>query len=279
MTHLKINWQENEFSVNGNSFFYYRMHGKKEKPPVVFLHGFAEYGLDGERLCENLKGENELVMPDARAHGGTDGPPSEYSLLERIADAAACIKHLNLKNSFLIGHSMGANTAAGLAARYTDWFRGVVLIDPSFVLPVHLSYTESEGQEILAHWRRSYATWQDLSEEKLYRFCKARYPNWEEADYHHWVYGKKNLKENTLQGYIQPVPDWRGIMEKVNCPVLLVSGDSTGEAIVTEEVVQKCGELCPKFRHVNFPQSGHYIHHDACSRLQKEIHKFLAEVS
>ena len=204
-------------------------------------------------MCERFKGEYELVMPDARAHGGTEGPPSEYSLLERIADAAACIKHLGLQKAFLIGHSMGANTAAGLAARFADSFRAVVLIDPSFVLPVHIRYSDEEGQEILGHWRRSYFTWQNLSEEKLFRFCRTRYPSWDEADCRNWVFGKKHLKENTLQGYIQPVPDWREIIGSITCPVLLVSGNSAGEGIVTDEVAEKCRELCPTLCPCEFP--------------------------
>ncbi|MCD4671484.1 MAG: alpha/beta hydrolase, partial [Anaerolineaceae bacterium] len=113
---------------------YYRTGG--EKPPVVFIHGYTDNGLCWSRLPLALRHVYDVILLDARGHGISSRPEgSTYSLAERAEDSFAAIDGLGLKRLVLIGHSMGADTAARVAADHPELIRGLVLIDPPWYPP------------------------------------------------------------------------------------------------------------------------------------------------
>src|SRR6478672_9381213 len=121
-------WTEGDLTVDSENIHYYRM-GDATKPPVVLLHGFTDAGLCWMRLATDLAPDYSLVMIDAIGHGRSGGP--EHGFRERaVSDVIAVIDTLGLDRPALIGHSMGAATAAGVAAVASDRLRGVVLEDP-----------------------------------------------------------------------------------------------------------------------------------------------------
>ena len=63
-------------------------------------------------------------------HGLTGGPVNGFTIPLIAADAAGIIRAPGLGRAFVFGHSMGAITAAVLAADHPDCVRAVVLEDP-----------------------------------------------------------------------------------------------------------------------------------------------------
>src|SRR5438874_10777855 len=107
-------WSDGDLRVDGANIHYYRM-GDATKQPVVLLHGFTDAGLCWMRLATDLAPDYDLVMVDAIGHGQSGGP--EHGFRERaVSDALAVIDALGLDRPALVGHSMGAATAAGVAA-------------------------------------------------------------------------------------------------------------------------------------------------------------------
>src|SRR5215211_2564853 len=87
--------------------------------PIVLLHGFSDSGECWYPLVPHLAGRGSMALPDARGHGHS-GVPDEPVDMEALAgDAAAVVRSLG-RPAILIGHSMGADTAAYLAARQPD---------------------------------------------------------------------------------------------------------------------------------------------------------------
>jgi pimeloyl-ACP methyl ester carboxylesterase len=99
-------------------------------PPLVLLHGASTTGRQTfgpiiPALAESFR----LVLPDARGHGGTrwdaaDGFEAEWL----VDDLAAFVDRLGLPAFDLIGYSMGAMTALGLAVRKPDRLRTLVVV-------------------------------------------------------------------------------------------------------------------------------------------------------
>ena len=96
--------------------------------PLILLHGlfssaevnWIKYG-HAARLAE---AGFEVIMPDLRAHGGSDAPrdPALYPQDVLVADLAALVREIGLTDYDLGGFSLGARTAlkgviAGLSPR------------------------------------------------------------------------------------------------------------------------------------------------------------------
>src|SRR5262249_61980275 len=64
-------WAEGEIEANGIRQHYYRTGG--EGPALLLLHGFMESGLCWLRVAKALEGNYDVVMPDARGHGRSEG--------------------------------------------------------------------------------------------------------------------------------------------------------------------------------------------------------------
>ena len=74
-------------------------------------------------VIEALAGQYDIIAPDARGHGLTDGPEQGYSAADHVADAAAFIQALKLDRPAVLGHSMGGAEATLLAASHPKLVR------------------------------------------------------------------------------------------------------------------------------------------------------------
>src|SRR5262245_21756317 len=109
-------WFSGDVVANGIKIHYHRTGG--EKPPVVLCHGLTDNGLCWLRVAQVLEKDYDLIMPDSRGHGLSDVPETGYSVEDRAADLAGLIQALDLDKPALLGHSMGAETSAAVAAYY-----------------------------------------------------------------------------------------------------------------------------------------------------------------
>ena len=107
------------------------MHEGRGAPPLVFVHGFACAHTDWKFQLEQFKKTHEVVACDLRGHGATPGRPHECSIEHYGGDVAALVNNLELRNAFLIGHSMGCRVVLEAARLVPKRVAGVVLIDGS----------------------------------------------------------------------------------------------------------------------------------------------------
>src|SRR5215831_15923638 len=90
-----------------------------EGPPLVLQHGFASslqsWYIPG--YVEALKSDYQLILVDARGHGGSDKPhdPAAYAVSLRAGDVVAVLDTLHLDKAHYWGYSMGAWIGYGIA--------------------------------------------------------------------------------------------------------------------------------------------------------------------
>ncbi len=246
------------------------------KPKLLFLHGWAEYGLAMKRLAEPFVKEYDILAPDARAHGHSDGPPSHYTINERVDDLDAVLNETDFTPNIIIGHSMGANVGTAAAIRHPEWIKGLVLIDPSW--KGGFEQTINPEQEA-KYWTRTIHQWKRFSEAQLLRFAQKNFPQWHPEDHEHWVKGKKLIKENTLNGYQHTNPRWDDYIETIPCPGVLVTGDPAKGAIISPETAAASKLRWKGLREiVNIPHAGHYVHHYDVKPIQKALRSLIESV-
>lgn len=104
----------------------------KRKPPrLLFIHGIGMGHAVYNRFIETAHLECEVVCVDLPGFGDSPEPRDPLSIAGTADLLAVCIRRLHLGPLTPVGHSMGAQVAAELAARHPNLVERVVLIAPT----------------------------------------------------------------------------------------------------------------------------------------------------
>ncbi|MDQ2888551.1 MAG: alpha/beta hydrolase [Chloroflexota bacterium] len=265
-------WSEGDLSANGITIHYHRSRGN-DQPPILLLHGVTDNGLCWSRVARDLDGD--IVMTDARGHGRSSDPGAEFSLALLAADTAAVIEALHLERPYVFGHSMGAITAAALAATYPSLVRAIVLEDPPLMdRPPVLT---GNGPGIAQAWQWLFDLKKLSREERITRGF-AMNLSWAEEEIVPWADSKGEVRGDILEPALAAIGDvaWREVIARISCPVLLVTGDPELGAIVTPTAAQEAAHLCKQCEVVHVSGAGHNIHRDRYDETMAAVRAFLS---
>ena len=121
---IPAHWSEDDVFANGIRQHYYRTGG--EKPVLLLLHGFNEYGLTWLRVARELEQDYDIIMVDARGHGRSDGVASGFSSAMLVEDVVGVMRELTLDSPRIIGLSQGGSTVLRIAATYPELVRSFI---------------------------------------------------------------------------------------------------------------------------------------------------------
>jgi pimeloyl-ACP methyl ester carboxylesterase len=262
-------WSEGDLPVGGIAIHYYRL-GNRAKPPVVLLHGFTDAGNCWLRLATDLAPDYDLIALDAAGHGKSGGV--EHGFRARaVSDVVAAIDQLGLDRPALIGHSMGAATASGVAAVASDRLRGIVLEDP----PWRDGPPPARGPEAVARMR----AFKELSPEERYQHAAKEHPHWAESERIPWADSKGQLNLGVYDEVVDfGRPPWRETVGKITCPVLLITGDPERGGIVTPQTAEEATSFWRTGRVAHIPNAGHNIRRDQYDPFRTAVTDFLREI-
>ena len=147
-------WSEGDIYANGIRQHYYRTGG--DKPALLLLHGFNEYGLTWLRVAKELERDYDIIMVDARGHGRSDGIASGFSNTLLVEDAAGFIRALNLDRPRIIGLSQGGSTVLRLAATYPELVHSFIFEGWGEESPQSGEFANSEGYRA---WFNTWLVW------------------------------------------------------------------------------------------------------------------------
>lgn len=277
-------WSDHDVSINGLTIHYYRM-GQHDKPPVLLLHGFSDSGLAWMRLATDLAPAYDLIMPDAAGHGRTGGPGPGGFRSRAISDVIALITSLGLERPALIGHSMGARTAARVAAEAPEYVRCAVLEDPPWRDASPEPRREDAGESVrpsLAptgspRWTEWLSEFKALSPAERIAQARVERPLWAEEDRVPWAEGKALFNLDVVRELSIDPPPWRDTVRKITCPVLLITADPARGGIVTPDVANEAAGLWRAGRVVRIANAGHNIRRDQYEPFRAAVTAFLKE--
>jgi pimeloyl-ACP methyl ester carboxylesterase len=95
---------------------------------ILLVHGWGADGKAWRQIAKRVGEWDEVTAPDLRGHGtqiDADGP---YTITTLAEDLAKLIHDPVVA----VGHSMGGQVVADLAARYPELVTDVVVIDPAY---------------------------------------------------------------------------------------------------------------------------------------------------
>ena len=276
MSTMLPNWTHNDIEIHGHSIHYYRTgRGQEGKPSLVLLHGFSDNGLCWLPVARDLQEEWDVILPDAHGHGlSARLQPGER--LDMVADAAGLIQALKLDRPVVGGHSMGANIAAQVDARYSGLARALILEDPPWFKPqVAPSAGEQEPRRpslnALAEWLMSISV---KTVEEVMEKGRADNPGWPEIEMLPWAESK--LQFDTAFLHTEgDWPGWTDVARSIHCPALLITADPEKGAIVTPQTASQAAGLSRSIQVIQIPEAGHNIRRENYTAYMQAVKGFL----
>ncbi len=267
-------WTEGDARGSGIRVHFHRTGSGGDKPAIVLLHGITDNGLCWSRVAHDLEDSYDVIMTDARGHGGSDGVANGFSIDILADDTAAVIRDLGLHRPFVFGHSMGAITAAVLAARYPDLVRAIILEDPPIGDDLPRRADDREAQQAQV---QRFAELRALPRgERLARAFREN-AGWPEDEIIPWSDSKVEFDVEVLnyRGTFRDVA-WRDVFARIACPILLVTGDTELGAIVTPRSVEEVSAIWQDGQVVHVSGAGHSIHRDRYEETMQGVWAFLS---
>jgi pimeloyl-ACP methyl ester carboxylesterase len=261
-------WTRGVCETNGISIHYLRTGGAK--PPVLLLHGLTGNGACWTPLARALEAEFDVVMPDARGHGGSSAPHHGYRYDDHASDVVGLIRGLEISRPVLLGHSMGGMTAAVVASRGAGIIRGLLLVDPTFLSPER--QREVRDSDVADQHRRALG----LQKSDLVAQARARHPLRARDIVELQAEARLKTRMGAFDVLTPPNPEYRDVVRAIDVPSLLVIGDSP---VVTLEMATELRSLNPRVRIEQVQGAGHGLPFEQPERLGEVVVLFLRELS
>lgn len=96
---------------------------------IVFLHGFLENRNMWEAFVSEFSKKNRVVTIDLLGHGSTECLGYVHSMEDQSDMVHAVLQELKIRKVVLVGHSMGGYVALAFAELYSDFMKGLVLLN------------------------------------------------------------------------------------------------------------------------------------------------------
>ncbi len=280
-------WQADTVSANGIQLHYYRTGG--DKPQIVLSHGFSDNALCWTPIAQALAADYDVVLYDARGHGQSSGPETGFGDEQQADDLGGLICALGLERPMVIGHSMGARTAAIAAGRHPQLIRAVILEDPPWFanwstpadVTAFLEYRKNNPSPEENRFKAWLLELNTLSHDELEAQCHADSPDWPEGEFAAWAASKHefNMQIFDVIDRDQHLSQlWPDTAAAITCPALLITGDVERGALITPELAAEFVSRVPQGRHVHIADSTHNIRRNQHERYMAVVRDFLNEI-
>lgn len=265
--HEPAGWQSGVVPVTGGHLAFHRTGG--DGPAVVLSHGLTDNGLCWTRLATALTPGFDLIMLDARGHGGSSRI-SGAAPQDPGRDILETIDHLGLKSPIVMGHSVGARATAEFAGAYPGRASKVILEDPPF-LPI--PEPEAAAQRRLK-FRQQVEALQGLSDTEITATGRATSPTWHADEFAAWTAGKRQVDPDAMPDYRTP---WQDAIARITAPTLLIHGENGRGGIVTPAIAEEARRLNPLLSAVEIPGAGHNIRRENFADFLTAVRSFLGD--
>jgi N-formylmaleamate deformylase len=263
-------WDTGDVRVNGVRLRYHRSGGAL--PPVVLVHGLTDHSWYWLALARALAPAYDVVLYDARGHGESDRSPQDYTLAVLADDLVALREALQLEHPAVIGHSMGGSTASVAAAGHPGLFRCLVLEDPVWPDPARAWNPAA----LIPSWHADLLANQGTPREARIARQREAAPGWTEEDYGLWADSKAAVRPEALDVLASFARPWVDDARRIDCPLLVLTGEPKRGAIVDEAAEAALRTARPDVRLVRLSGTGHQVRRERFAAYRDEVMRFLA---
>lgn len=237
--------------------------GDEKGRPVLLLHGFAQTAHSWDFVSLALAGRYRVIAPDARGHGDSEwAKDGDYSSEAHRRDVDALVAHLGLTQYAVVGLSMGGRTAYTFAPRRPDSVAALAIVDVGPVGPprgrsrIRRFVTRVDERDSYEDFVRAVSAYQPLRsadqvrDTLIHNVKKAPGGTWT------WKYDSL-LRDPNYERPITPPEEVWALLEKIDCPVLLVRGARSD--VLPRDVADRMTEVIRDCAFVQVDRAGHIV--------------------
>lgn len=260
--------------------FNYTVRGDKDKPALIWLHGFMGSSADWDEVVSLFSAAHFCIAIDLPGHGmRLASRPEDYAMETCAENLVSFLDEMGIDRACLIGYSMGGRLAFYLAVNYQGRFKAIVVESASPGLK-----TAEERRERVEHDRKLA---QKIMNSPLSEFIDEWYqqPLFTTIDtasgrFHELIQRRLRNDPEALSmsllymgtGSQSSLWDKLG---QITTPMLLIAGQHDAKfSTIASEVV----ELCPAARMVTIDNAGHNVHFENPEEYARQISLFLDNI-
>lgn len=207
-------------------------------PPIVLVHGYGVGSGYLVPLAARLAEDAHVYVPELPAHGASDHDHRPLTIPELADTLSAWMVAWGLRDAVVVGHSLGCQVAAELAARRPQLVAGMVLVGPTSD-----AAARDSARQTLRILRSSL-------------FERPTYTVWTSRDYRRA--GAKVLAAEMREMVSHQIED---ALSRVSKPVRVVRGGR--DALVSQRWAETVAEVARAPAPVVLEGWGHAVHFDA----------------
>ena len=242
-------WEKGTVAVQQGHLGWHRTGG--DLPPLVLVHGLTDNGLCWARLAAALSDRFDVIMIEARGHGDSSPMPAGEPP-EPAQDLCDALTTLGIASPVLVGHSIGARAAVGLAALMPAFPAALVMEDPPLMLPFTATEMHARRTQFAAH----VAELRAKSEAVLIAQCRVQSPTWHEFDLPDWAAAKHQVDPAALPALSA---SWQDDFAAIRVPTLILAGEPALGSMVGEAELAEACAINPRITAARIMGAGHNV--------------------
>ena len=259
--------------------FHYIAAGDRERPALLFLHGFLGSSRDWRDIIGKMSDEFFCIAPDLPGHGKTVAgvPDADYRMENCAGRVVELLDALQVRTCRVVAYSMGGRLALYLAVSFPERFERIVLESASPGLK-----TEQERRMRIAHDRQLA---ERLRSEPLEEFLAA----WYRQPLFDSLRSDKRRFEKLLAGRLDNDPAGLALslehigtgvqpslweeLSRIRQPLLLIVGEKDSKFV---DIAHEMAARLPDATVEIVSGTGHNVHFENADKYTGIIKSFLA---
>ena len=142
---------------------HYKREGKIDGISIVFINSLGTDLRIWDAILSSFIESYSIVRYDKRGHGLSDTPPPGYTIRDHSDDLLGLLDHLHIKETILVGISVGGMIALDFASLHPTRVKALILCDTAAkigtthmwndrILTIHQHGMEFLAHSVLARW-------------------------------------------------------------------------------------------------------------------------------
>jgi|TARA_B110000263_G_scaffold235333_1_gene233707 pimeloyl-ACP methyl ester carboxylesterase len=244
----------------------------ENKINIVFVHGFLERWQSWSKTMDLLPKEYNLYSIDLRGFGRSGRTLPNHKRSTWASDISKILKKLELKNIYIIGHSLGGPIVSSVSSTNNDQVSGVVLEDPFLGhKPVDKTGRGGRGKLVAETIDNSKSLDEAINKLNLLR------PDWREDIPIEIATARKFTDSFLLEVPRKFKDDFsiEGVYKNITSRTILYHSNPEFGGINSLENIKLLNELNPSIKIKKWVNSGHNIHRDFPDEFCESIINFI----
>jgi pimeloyl-ACP methyl ester carboxylesterase len=261
-------------------------------PPVVFLHGVMRRWQDWLGVIPHLAVRWRCIAIDARGHGRSGRAPGAYRVADYVPDLVDFVRLGLNEPAVVVGHSLGGNLAAAVAAEAPERVRAVVLEDPPLIM-AGPRLAETPFLSMLRVLIRHAGSDRPVSEiAAAMAEARVQVPGRDELVRFGDVRGAVSLRflASCLKHLDPEVLEWplknrwlegsdvESTLRRIEAPTLLIQADTKLGGILPDVEAKEAATWIRDCVHMKLPGVGHNVHSTTTDAFIRLVVPFLASL-